>query len=303
MNYLRWNKLFEMGALEDTIMKLLRYGNKGHEKPGCLDQQGNIRDLSSIIPDINGDTLSPAVLDKLHNLQIDSLPLVKNNPRLGPCVDQVGKFMCIGRNYLDHAKETGADAPSEPVLFLKATSSISGPNDPIVIPYDSTHTDWEVELGLVIGKHAKRIKEENAFDYVAGYCLINDVSERHYQLQGTGQWTKGKSCDTFGPIGPWLVTRDEIPDPQTLSLWLEVDGERHQNDNTSHMIFHIKHLISYLSHFFTLYPGDIISTGTPAGVGHGHKPEPIYLRPGQTVHLGIAGLGEQTHVTVAEQIS
>jgi len=282
-------------------MKLLRYGEPGHEKPGCLDQNGSIRDLSAHIADINGETLSPSSLEKLRRLDIEKLPLVKAETRLGPCVHHVGKFMCIGRNYVEHAKETGAEAPSEPVLFLKANSAISGPDDPIIIPRDSHHTDWEVELGVIIGKPAKRIKEENALDYIAGYCVINDVSERRLQLEGTGQWTKGKSCDTFGPIGPWLVTKDEISDPQQLSLWLEVDGHRYQDDTTSHMIFNVKHIICYLSQFFTLHPGDIISTGTPAGVGHGQKPQAVYLHPGQTVRLGITGLGEQTHMTVAEK--
>ena len=210
--------------------------------------------------------------------------------------------MCIGLNYSDHAKETGATIPSEPVLFIKANSSISGPHDPIIIPQGSTHTDWEVELGIVIGKTAKHIKEKDALHYIAGYCMVQDISERHYQLDGTGQWTKGKSCDTFGPIGPWLVTKDEIPDPQQLSLWLEVDGNRYQNSHTSQMIFKVSYLISYLSQFFTLYPGDLISTGTPAGVGLAQKPNAIYLKPGQTVKSGITQLGEQHHITVAEEI-
>lgn len=282
-------------------MKLLRYGQSGHEKPACLDNKGGIRDLSGIIADINGETLSPASLTKLAALHLPDLPLVTGKPRIAPCVSGVGKFMCIGKNYADHAKETGADVPAEPVLFLKATSAISGAYDPIIIPHGSTHTDWEVELGVVIGQTAKRVEAENALNYVAGFCLINDVTERYYQLKGTGQWTKGKSCDSFAPIGPWLVTRDEITDPQALALWLTVDGHRYQNGNTRHMIYAVSFLISYLSQFFTLFPGDIIATGTPAGVGHGQKPEPIYLRPGQTVRLGIDGLGEQEHLTVAEK--
>ncbi|RDI43775.1 fumarylacetoacetate hydrolase family protein [Aquicella lusitana] len=283
-------------------MKLVRYGDPGREKPGCLDKAGCLRDLSHLISDIAGDALSPAKLAELSKLETESLPLVENQPRLGPCVHQVGKFLCIGLNYEDHAKETGVENPSEPVVFLKATSAITGPYDPIVIPHGSTHTDWEVELGVVIGKRAKHVPLGKAGDYIAGYCVINDVSERHFQKHNTSQWAKGKSCDTFGPIGPWLVTSDEIADPQQLSLWLEVDGKRYQDGHTSKMIFDVKHLVSYLSRFFTLYPGDIISTGTPAGVGYAQKPEAIYLKPGQTVRLGITGLGEQKHKTTAEDI-
>ena len=282
-------------------MKLLRYGNPGNEKPGCLDQEGNIRDLSHLIPDLANNALSPLKLDHLCNIDIESLPIIKNNPRLGPCINQVGKFVCIGLNYIHHAKETGSDIPTEPIIFLKATSAITGPNDPIIIPIGSTHTDWEVELGVVIGQKGKHIKEEDALKYVAGYCVINDISERQYQKINTSQWSKGKSCDTFGPIGPWLVTQDEIKDPQQLVLWLEVDGKRYQNSNTNDMIFSVKFIISYLSQFFTLYPGDVISTGTPPGVGHGQKPTPVYLKPGQNVKLGIAGLGEQSHQTMAEE--
>ena len=283
-------------------MRLLRYGEKGHEKPGCLDDDGSIRDLSPFIPDIIGSVLSSEKLDSLSKIKTKDLAIVKNGTRLAPCINQVGKFLCIGLNYSDHAKETGATIPSEPVLFIKANSSISGPHDPIIIPQGSTHTDWEVELGIVIGKTAKHIKEKDALHYIAGYCMVQDISERHYQLDGTGQWTKGKSCDTFGPIGPWLVTKDEIPDPQQLSLWLEVDGNRYQNSHTSQMIFKVSYLISYLSQFFTLYPGDLISTGTPAGVGLAQKPNAIYLKPGQTVKSGITQLGEQHHITVAEEI-
>ena len=282
-------------------MKLVRYGNPGHEKPGCIDQHGNIRDLSHLIPDIAENVLLPEKIDALRHVDIEGLPIINNHPRLGPCVTQVGKFLCIGLNYVHHAIETGSEIPTEPIIFLKATSAITGPNDPIIIPTGSTHTDWEVELGVVIGKVAKRIKEEDALDYVAGYCVVNDISERHYQKFNTSQWSKGKSCDTFGPIGPWLVTQDEIIDPQQLSLWLEVDGKRYQNSNTNDMIFSIKYIVSYLSQFFTLYPGDLISTGTPPGVGLGQKPTPVYLTPGQNMRLGISGLGEQHHQTIAER--
>jgi len=283
-------------------MKLLRYGMSGAEKPGCLDVYGKIRDLSQHIPDITGDILTPEGLDYLHGLEMESLPLVSGEPRLGAPIHRVGKFLCIGLNYSDHALEMNKTPPTEPVLFSKATSAMCGAKDDLIIPYGSTQTDWEVELGIVIGKPAKRVPQEAAFDYIAGYCLINDVSERHYQLHGTGQWIKGKSCDTFGPVGPWLVTKDEIPDPQNLTLWLSVDGKRYQESHTRNMIFSVAFIVSYLSQFFTLHPGDIISTGTPAGVGLGQKPEPIYLKPGQTVRLGISGLGEQEHLTVEEKI-
>ncbi len=281
-------------------MKLLRYGPIGAEKPGCLDLHGHIRDLSQHIPDITGDAIMPAGLDYLRNLEMTSLPKVPGTPRLGAPIHRVGKFLCIGLNYSDHAAEVGAKIPVEPVLFSKVTSSICGPRDDLIIPKGSTQTDWEVELGIIIGKPAKRVSEQDALDYVAGYCVINDVSERHYQLHGTGQWIKGKSCDTFGQLGPWLVTRDEISDPQQLPLWLEVDGKRYQNSSTNKMIYGVAFLVSYLSNFFTLHPGDIISTGTPAGVGLGQKPEPIYLKPGQVIKLGVQGLGEQEHLTVAE---
>ncbi len=281
-------------------MKLLRYGQLGAEKPGCLDSHGRIRDLSQHVTEIGGKFLLPEQLNKLRKINPDDLPLVTDKPRLGACIGNVGKFLCIGLNYADHAAEAGARVPVEPVLFGKATSSICGPHDHLVIPKGSQHTDWEVELGVVIGRPAKRIKEKDALDHIAGYCVINDVSERDLQLNGTGQWTKGKSCDTFGEIGPWLVTADEIPDPQKLSLWLEVDGKRYQNSHTSQMIYSVAFIVSYLSQFFTLHPGDLISTGTPAGVGLGQKPHPIYLKPGQTIKLGISGLGEQEHLTVME---
>lgn len=281
-------------------MKLLRYGPKGAEKPGLLDKNNIIRDLSSHISDINGDALHPSTLQTLSQINPDNLPIVHANPRIGPCVTGVGKFLCIGLNYKDHVHETGVPLPKEPVLFSKATSAISGPFDHVIIPRGSTKTDWEVELGVIIGKPTKYVTEKNALDYVAGYCIVNDVSERAFQLEGTGQWIKGKSCDTFGPIGPFLVTKDEIPDPQNLELWLEVDGHRYQHGQTKNMVFGVAYIVSYLSHFFTLYPGDIISTGTPAGVGLGIKPHPIYLKPGQTIRLGITGLGEQQQKTIQD---
>jgi 2-keto-4-pentenoate hydratase/2-oxohepta-3-ene-1,7-dioic acid hydratase in catechol pathway len=281
-------------------MKLLRYGNKGQEKPGVLDSQGNIRDLSSVVQDVSSHALAGGLLEQLQKIDVEALPLVEGSPRIGACVTGVGKFVCIGLNYKDHADETGAAYPKEPVLFMKAISSIIGPNDDVIIPRNSQKSDWEVELGVVIGKAAKYVSEAEALEYVAGYCVINDLSEREYQLERGGQWDKGKGCDTFGPIGPYLVTRDEIPDVQNLRLWLEVDGKRYQDGNTKNMIFGIAHIVSYLSNFFTLHPGDVISTGTPAGVGLGLKPTPIYLRSGQQMHLGIDGLGEQTQRTVAD---
>ena len=284
-------------------MKLLRFGPPNQEQPGILDAAGNIRSLAGIIDDLAGDALSPTSLDRLHELELDALPLVPRSsplaPRLGPPVARTGKIMCIGLNYADHAAETGAQQPKEPVLFMKATSAICGPNDDVRIPRGSTQTDWEVELGVVIGSPAKYVSEADALNYVAGYCISHDISERSFQKDRGGQWTKGKSCDTFGPLGPWLVTKDEIPDPQNLDLWLEVDGQRRQNGNTRTMIFGVAKLVSYLSEFFTLHPGDIISTGTPAGVGLGMKP-PTFLRPGQTIRLGIQGLGEQQQHTVAD---
>jgi len=278
-------------------MKLLRYGPAGKERPAILDSNGKIRDLSAQVSDIGDDTLLPASLDKLRHLDINSLPLVDGNPRLGACIGSVGKFICIGLNYADHAAETGAEIPKEPVIFSKWTSSIVGPNDDVEIPRDSVKTDWEVELGVVIGKGGRYISEADALSHVAGYCVINDVSEREFQIERGGTWDKGKGCDTFGPIGPWLVTADEIPDPHQLNLWLEVDGKRYQNGNTRTMIFKVPEIVSYLSRFMSLQPGDIISTGTPPGVGLGQKP-PVYLKAGQVMHLGIEGLGEQRQKTV-----
>jgi 2-keto-4-pentenoate hydratase/2-oxohepta-3-ene-1,7-dioic acid hydratase in catechol pathway len=273
-------------------MKLLRYGPAGAEKPGLLDSAGAIRDLSGVVPDISRETLLPQSIAGLRKLDPNSLPRVNGTPRIGPCVGQVGKFICIGLNYSDHAAESGMAVPSEPIVFMKATSCIVGPNDTIELPRGSQKTDWEVELGVVLGKSAKYVTEQDALSHVAGYCVVNDVSERAYQLEGTGQWVKGKSADTFGPIGPWLVTVDEVPDCGDLNLWLEVDGHRYQDGSTRTLIFGVPFLISYLSKFMSLQPGDIISTGTPPGVGHGKKP-PVYLREGNVVRLGVAGLGEQ----------
>ncbi|UDL96164.1 fumarylacetoacetate hydrolase family protein [Lichenihabitans sp. PAMC28606] len=280
-------------------MKLLRHGPKGAEKPGLLDADGNVRDLSAHVPDLAGRWLTPDGLKEIASLDVKSLPLVSEPGRYGPCVAGVGKFICIGLNYADHAAETGAPIPAEPILFMKATSAITGPNDPVIIPRRSKKTDWEVELGVVIGAEARYVSEADAMNHVAGYCLINDVSEREFQAERGGQWTKGKSADSFGPIGPWLVTKDEVADPQNLSMWLTVDGVSRQNGSTKTMIFPVAVLVSYVSQFMSLQPGDIISTGTPPGVGLGLKPEPIYLHPGQTIRLGIEGLGEQTQVTVA----
>ena len=274
-------------------MKLVRYGNIGEEKPGLLDDSGVLRDLSGEVTDIAGDALSDETLDRLRALDTASLPVVKGNPRLGPCVGQIGKFMCIGLNYTDHAEETGNPIPEHPILFMKANSAIVGPNDNVVIPRGSTHSDWEVELGVVIGRAAKYVSEEDALDYVAGYCVCNDVSERQFQLHLTGQWTKGKSCDTFGPTGPWLVTRDEVSDPQNLDMWLDVNGKRMQTGNTRTMIFTVAQIVSHLSQMFTLHPGDVISTGTPPGVGMGMKPDPVYLKSGDVMEVWIEGLGRQ----------
>ena len=276
-------------------MKLLRYGPAGHEKPGMLDAKGAIRDLSQIVGDLAGAHLAPAALDKLRALDPASLPLVSGSPRIGACVGKVGKFVCIGLNYADHAAESGMAVPTEPVIFMKATSAICGPNDDTEIPRTSVATDWEVELGVVIGSQAKYVSEADAMNHVAGYCTINDLSERDFQTKRQGQWTKGKSCDTFGPIGPWLVTRDEIADPQNLKMWCEVDGKRYQNGSTKTMVYGVRHLVHYLSQFMSLQPGDIISTGTPPGVGMGVKPNSVYLRAGNRVRLGIDGLGEQDH--------
>ena len=280
-------------------MKLLRYGSQGQEKPGLLAADGEIRDLSGLIPDLAGESLLPASIEKVRNTDIARLPKVAGRPRIGPCVGGVGKFICIGLNYSDHAAESGMAVPVEPVVFMKATSSICGPDDTVVIPRESKKTDWEVELGVVIGKPAKYVEESDALSHVAGYCVINDLSERAFQLEGSGQWMKGKSADTFGPIGPWLVTPDEVPDPQNLEMWLEVDGHRYQNGSTKTMVFGVAHLISYLSRFMSLRSGDIISTGTPPGVGFGQKP-PVYLRPGNRIHLGIRGLGQQNQDVAAD---
>jgi 2-keto-4-pentenoate hydratase/2-oxohepta-3-ene-1,7-dioic acid hydratase in catechol pathway len=279
-------------------MKLLRYGPAGQEKPGLLDAAGAIRDLSGVVPDIAGEALSPAGLARLKGIDPSTLPVVSGNPRLGPCISGVGKFICIGLNYSDHAAETGNPIPSEPIIFMKATSAITGPNDDVIIPKNSTKTDWEVELGVVIGSVARYVEEKDALDYVAGYCVVNDVSERAFQIERQGQWTKGKSADSFGPIGPWLVTADEVPDPQNLAMFLEVNGHRFQNGSTKTMIYGVRHLVSYLSHFMSLQPGDIISTGTPPGVGMGQKPQ-VYLKPGDKMRLGIAGLGEQNQTVRA----
>lgn len=280
-------------------MKLLRYGAPGSEKPGILDNDGQIRDLSSVVDDIGGAALLPEGLRRIAAADIRALPLASASSRLGPCVAKVGKFICIGLNYADHAAETGSPIPKEPILFMKATSAITGPNDNVIIPRGSNKTDWEVELGVVIGKEARYVAEAAAMDHVAGYCLINDVSERAFQIERGGQWTKGKSADSFGPIGPWLVTRDEVADPQNLAMWLTVDGVKRQDGSTRTMIFPVRFLVSYISQFMSLQPGDIISTGTPPGVGMGIKPEPVFLKPQQTIRLGIEGLGEQTQVTIA----
>jgi 2,4-didehydro-3-deoxy-L-rhamnonate hydrolase len=280
-------------------VKLLRYGEAGRERPGAMDSDGNIRDLSSLMMDVRGSYIHPDSLAGLAKADLGSLPLVEGNPRLGPCVAGIGKFICIGLNYSDHAAETGAKVPPEPIVFMKANSAIVGPNDDVLIPRGSEKTDWEVELAVVIGRTAKYVPEASALDYVAGYCVAHDVSERAFQTERHGQWTKGKSCDTFGPIGPWFVTADEVPNPQDLRLWLDVDGVRRQDGTTANMIFSVARIVSYLSGLMTLHPGDVIITGTPAGVGQGMKP-PVYLRPGQVITLGIEGLGEQSQTVVAE---
>jgi len=279
-------------------MKLLRYGPQGSEKPGLLDDNGSIRDLSGVVSDVSGKALSEGLIDSLSGLDVKSLPVVEGNPRLGPCVGGVGKFICIGLNYADHAAESGMELPEEPVVFFKATSAICGPDDTVEIPRNSVKTDWEVELGVVIGKEAKYVSEADALDHVAGYCVINDVSERDFQLHRSGQWVKGKSADTFGPIGPWLVTRDEVADPQDLAMWLEVNGHRYQNGSTRTMHFGVATVIAHLSQFMSLQPGDVISTGTPPGVGMGQKPQ-TYLKPGDKIELGIDGLGQQSQDVVA----
>ena len=278
-------------------MKLLRYGAPGQEKPGILGPDGQIRDLSGVIRDLSGDGLTPEGLARVRQANLASLPVVSGQPRLGPCVGHVGKFIAIGLNYADHAAESGMAVPKEPVVFMKATSCIVGPNDNLEIPRGSQKTDWEVELGVVIGKAAKYIDEKDAMAHIAGFCVVHDVSERAFQLEGTGQWVKGKSADTFGPIGPWLVTTDDVPNWNSLKLWLEVDGHRYQNGSTSTMVFGVPHIVSYLSQFMSLQPGDVITTGTPPGIGGGQKP-PVFLRAGQVVRLGIEGLGEQRQQVV-----
>lgn len=274
-------------------MKLLRFGNIGEEKPGAIDSNGIIRDLSSIINDLNGQSIDDLTIERLRKINLKSLPAVSNNTRIGPCIGSVGKFLSIGLNYSDHAAETGLPIPEHPILFLKATSSIVGPNDTVYMPRGSTKSDWEVELGVIIGKKAKYVKESDALSYVAGYCIVNDVSEREFQTELSGQWTKGKSCDTYGPTGPWLVTRDEIPDPQRLSMSLDLNGKRMQDGNTKTMIFTVAQIIEHLSSLMTLYPGDLISTGTPPGVGMGIKPNPIFLKSGDIMELKIEHLGAQ----------
>jgi 2-keto-4-pentenoate hydratase/2-oxohepta-3-ene-1,7-dioic acid hydratase in catechol pathway len=280
-------------------MRLLRYGERGQEKPGILDKEGRLRDLSRVVPDIAGTALLPEGLARIAAVDARSLPLVEGSPRIGPCVGNVGKLVCIGLNYADHAKESGVAVPPEPVVFLKPNSAIIGPYDDVEIPRRSQKCDWEVELGVVIGRPAKYIEEVHAMDHVAGYCIVNDVSEREFQLERSGTWDKGKGCDTFGPIGPWLVTSEEIHEPGDLHLWLEVDGKRYQDGSTRTMVYKVPFLVAYLSQFMSLQPGDIISTGTPPGVGMGQKPKPIYLRPGQMMRLGIDHLGEQRQRTVA----
>ena len=280
-------------------MKLLRVGEKGAEKPALLHSDGTYRDLSSVVPDITGKTIDAAGLAKIKAADPSKLPVLDSMLRIGPCVGNVGKFICVGLNYADHAAESNMPIPSEPILFMKATSAIIGPNDTVVVPKNSTKCDWEVELGVVIGKETRYVDEKDALGHVAGYCVINDLSERAFQKERGGQWVKGKSADTFGPLGPWLVTADEVPDPQNLKMFLEVNGHRYQNGSTKTMIFGVRTLVSYISQFMSLQPGDVISTGTPPGVGEGVKPASIFLHGGETMHLGIEGLGEQTQRTVA----
>ena len=274
-------------------MKLVRYGAPGAEKPGVLDADGNLRDLSDIVPDINAASLSPSGLAKIAGANPATLPLVRSNPRIGPCIARPLNFVCIGLNYADHAAETGATPPTEPIIFLKSLGAFQGPYDDVVIPKGSTKPDWEVELGIVIGSKAKYVSEADAMNHVAGYCVVNDVSERNFQSERGGTWDKGTGCDTFGPTGPWMVTKDEVPDPQALGMWLDVNGERMQTGSTKTMIFNVVQIVSYVSHFITLHPGDIIATGTPPGVGMGKKPTPIWLKAGDVMTLGIDGLGEQ----------
>ena len=280
-------------------MKLLRYGPKGQEKPGLLDANGIVRDLSDLLPDLTAGHLGRARLDKLASVDPASLPAVDGPVRMAPIVAGIGKMICVGLNYSDHAAESGMDVPSEPVLFTKATSAIIGCNDPVVLPRESAKSDWEVELGVVIGTRARYVEVGKALEHVAGYCVVNDLSEREFQLERGGQWDKGKGCDTFGPVGPWLVTADEVPDPQNLDMWLEVNGKRYQSGNTRTMVFTVAQLVSYISRFMTLNPGDVISTGTPPGVGLGQKPDPVYLRPGDRIALGIEGLGQQNQTVHA----
>ena len=280
-------------------MKLLRHGPKGHEKPAMLDAQGQVRDLSALIPDLRADMLTPEGLAVLRAIDPSRLPVVAQPGRMAPPWSGIGKFICVGLNYADHAAESGLPVPAEPVLFTKHTSTVIGCNDPVVLPQGSVKSDWEVELGVVIGRTARYVSEADALGHVAGYCVVNDVSEREYQIERGGTWDKGKGCDTFGPIGPWLVTADEVADPQQLSMWLEVNGHRHQNGSTRTMVFGVAHLVSYISRFMTLYPGDLITTGTPPGVGMGHKPQPQYLKAGDKMRLGIQGLGEQNQTVHA----
>jgi 2-keto-4-pentenoate hydratase/2-oxohepta-3-ene-1,7-dioic acid hydratase in catechol pathway len=280
-------------------MKFLRYGNPGEEQWGVLDQAGKIRILADVLPGVAGDELSPAWIGQLQKIDPQTLPLLKSERRIGPPVPRPLNFVCIGLNYADHAAETGGKIPKEPIIFLKSLSAFSGPYDDIKIPRGSQKTDWEVELGVVIGSKAAYVSEDEAMDHVAGYVTVNDVSERSYQMERAGTWDKGKGCETFGPVGPWLVTKDEIPDPQNLDLWTDVDGHLFQNGNTRTMVYGVKTLVSYVSQFITLYPGDIIATGTPPGVGLGVKPEPVFLKPGQKLKVGVQGLGEQMYRTVA----